>query len=55
MRLLEIYDSSVPIALYLAGAAVVTLIAVLFARETKGIDFAVVDRADAGNLDRRQA
>ena len=47
VRLLEIYDSWVPIALYLAGAAVVTLIAVLFTRETKGIDLAEVDRADA--------
>ncbi len=50
VRLLELYDSWVPIALYLAAAAVVTLIAVLFTRETKGIDLADVDRADAGNL-----
>jgi len=46
VRLLEIYDSSVPIALYLAAAAVVTLIAVLFTRETKGIDLVDVDLAD---------
>jgi len=34
--LLDKYHSSVPIALYLAGAAVVTLVAALFMRETKG-------------------
>ena len=43
----EIYDSWVPIALYLAGAAVITVIAALFTRETKGIDLVEVDRADA--------
>jgi MFS family permease len=47
VRLLEKFDSSVPIAVYLAGAAVVTLIALYFARETKGIDLAEIDRADA--------
>ncbi len=46
VRLLEEYGSSVPIAIYLAGAAVVTLVALYFARETKGIDLADVDRAD---------
>lgn len=50
MRLLEIYDSSLPIALYLAGAAVVTLISVVLTRETKGIDLAEVDRADTRRL-----
>lgn len=50
VRLLEIYDSSLPIALYLAGAAVVTLISVLLTRETKGIDLAEVDRADTRRL-----
>jgi MFS family permease len=50
VRLLEIYDSSVPIAVYLAAACAVTAIAVLFARETKGIDLATVDRADAEEL-----
>ena len=38
VKLLDIYDSSVPIAIYLAGACVITLIAVAFTRETKGID-----------------
>ena len=46
VKLLEEYHSSVPIAIYLAGAAAVTLIALYFARETKGIDLAEVDRAD---------
>jgi hypothetical protein len=45
--LLDKYASSVPIAIYLAGASLVTLIAVLFSRETKGIDLAEVDAADA--------
>lgn len=47
VTLLEEFGSSVPIAIYLAGASVITLIAVYFARETKGIDLADVDRADA--------
>jgi len=50
VKLLEIFDSSVPIALYLAGAAVITLIAVYFTRETKGIDLASVDQADRDDL-----
>jgi hypothetical protein len=50
VKLLEIYDSSLPIALYLAAAAVVTLIAVYFTRETKGIDLADVDQADRDDL-----
>ena len=50
VKLLEIYDSSLPIALYLAAASVVTLIAVYFTRETKGIDLADVDQADRDDL-----
>lgn len=50
VRLLEVYDSSLPIALYLAGAAVITLIALAFTRETAGIDLAALDRADADDL-----
>lgn len=46
VKLLEIYDSAVPIAIYLAGAAVITLVALAFARETKGIDLAAVDAVD---------
>ncbi|WP_317159639.1 MFS transporter [[Mycobacterium] appelbergii] len=45
--LLREFDSSVPIAVYLAAAAAVTLVAVFFARETKGIDLAEVDAEDA--------
>ncbi|WP_063131796.1 hypothetical protein [Nocardia fusca] len=47
VKLLEVFDSAVPIALYLAGAAAVTAVAVLVARETKGFDLADIDRADA--------
>ena len=47
VKLLQTYASSVPIALYLSGAAVVTLIALAFARETNGIDLAHVDAAEA--------
>jgi MFS family permease len=50
VKLLQIYDSSVPIALYLAGAAVITLIAVYFTRETKGLDLKTLDDADAEEL-----
>jgi MFS family permease len=48
--LLDKYHSSVPIALYLACAAVVTLVAALFMRETNGIDLASVDQADREEL-----
>jgi metabolite-proton symporter len=48
--LLDKFDSSVPIALYLAGAAVITLVAALFTRETNGIDLATVDEADREEL-----
>jgi MFS family permease len=47
VKLLSIYKSAVPIAIYLAAAAVITLIALAFARETKGIDLAEIDTADA--------
>lgn len=47
VRLLKDYKSSVPIAWYLAGAAAVTVVAVLFARETKGVDLEAIDAADA--------
>jgi MFS family permease len=50
VKLLDIYDSWVPIALYLAGAAVITLIAALFMRETNGIDLETVDQADRDDL-----
>ncbi len=47
VRLLETYKSAVPIACYLAATAVVTAVAVLAARETKGVDLATIDLADA--------
>jgi MFS family permease len=50
VKLLTIYHSSVPIALYLAAAVVVTLVAVYFMRETKGIDLQSIDDADAARL-----
>ncbi|WP_433524718.1 MFS transporter [Nocardia pseudovaccinii] len=50
VRLLNTYGSAVPIALYLAAAAAITAIAVLFARETTGITLESIDSADAENL-----
>ena len=52
VKLLDIYDSWVPIAIYLAAAAVVTLVAALFMRETNGIDLESVDEADREELAR---
>ncbi len=51
VRLLKDYGSSVPIALYLAGACVVTLIALYFTKETKGLDLAELDAADRARAD----
>lgn len=45
--LLSRFDSSLPIAFYLAAACVVTIIAVIVARETKGISLESIDAADA--------
>ncbi|WP_306358470.1 MULTISPECIES: MFS transporter [unclassified Nocardia] len=50
VKLLDSFGSSVPIAVYLALACAVTLVAVYFARETKGADLAEIDRADARDL-----
>lgn len=47
VRLLNTYESAVPIAIYLAAAAAITAIAVLFTRETKGIALESIDTADA--------
>jgi MFS family permease len=44
------FGSWIPIALYLAAAAVITLIAALFMRETDGIDLATLDEADRDEL-----
>jgi hypothetical protein len=45
--LLETYKSAVPIAWYLAATAAVSAVAALVARETKGVDLADIDLADA--------
>lgn len=47
VKLLETYKSAVPIAIYLAAAAVITIVALAFARETKGVDLADIDTEDA--------
>jgi len=47
VRLLETYKSAVPIGWYLAAMTTVTAFAVLVARETKGVDLAAIDLADA--------
>ena len=44
--LLKGFGSSVPIALYLLAAAIVSFIALLYTRETKGIDLRSLDTAD---------
>ncbi|MFI6871650.1 MFS transporter [Nocardia sp. NPDC050406] len=50
VKLLDSFDSSVPIAVYLAIACAITAVAVLIARETKGADLADLDRADVESL-----
>ena len=50
VKLLEVYDSAVPVAIYLAVACAITLVAVLFTRETNGIDLKSLDDADAEEL-----
>jgi metabolite-proton symporter len=55
VKLLDIYDSSVPIAIYLAGACAITLVAVFFTRETNGIDLKSLDVADAEDVARSGA
>ncbi|WP_193046583.1 MFS transporter [Mycolicibacterium baixiangningiae] len=52
VKLLDIYDSSVPIAIYLAIACAITLVAVFFTRETNGIDLHDLDVADREDLAR---
>lgn len=50
VKLLEIYDSWVPIAIYLAVSAAITLVAVFYMRETKGLDLESLDEADRDDL-----
>ncbi|OAN42393.1 MFS transporter [Mycolicibacterium iranicum] len=54
VKLLDIYDSPVPIAIYLAIACVITLISVLVARETNGLDLKTLDVADAEDVARSE-
>lgn len=49
--LLRTYDSSVPVAFYLLGAAAVTIVAVVLTRETKGTSLHEIDRVDAATFD----
>ncbi|MCK0176840.1 MHS family MFS transporter [Mycolicibacterium sp. F2034L] len=55
VKLLDIYGSSVPIAIYLAVACAITLVAVFFTRETNGIDLHDLDQADRDDLAREAA
>lgn len=48
--LLREYDSWVPIAWYIVGAALVSLVAALVMRETRGASLAGIDRLDAERL-----
>lgn len=50
VKLLDVYGSSVPIAWYLAAACAITVVAVVAARETKGLALESIDVADAKNL-----
>ncbi len=50
VKLLEIYDSWVPIAIYLAIAAAITLVAVFYLRETNGLDLETLDDSDRDDL-----
>ena len=47
LSLLQKFDSSTPIALYLVGAAVISIVAVSFAKETKGKSLREVDAESA--------
>lgn len=44
--LLDQFGSSVPIAIYLAVAALISLVALIYTRETKGIDLHSLDAKD---------
>lgn len=44
--LLREFSSSVPIAIYLGIACAISLVALFFTRETRGVDFAEIDAAD---------
>lgn len=50
VALLDKYDSSVPVAIYLLLASLVTLVAVYFTRETRGISLHDIDDEDRAAL-----
>jgi MFS family permease len=54
VKLLDIYDSAVPVAIYLAVACAITFGAVLYSRETNGIDLESLDVADAEDVARSE-
>lgn len=54
VKLLDIYDSPVPIAIYLAIACAITLVSVAVARETNGLDLKTLDVADAEDVARSE-
>lgn len=54
-RLLQRFDSSVPIAIYLVLGALITLVAVYFTRETKGISLQSIDDEDVRRLEQESA
>ena len=53
--LLRETDSWVPIAWYIMGAAVVSLVAALFMRESRGASLAAIDEADLRRLEQGRA
>lgn len=54
IRLLEIYESWVPIACYLAATVAVSAVAAVVTRETTGVDLTAIDFADAQNHSARR-
>lgn len=54
VKLLDIYESPVPVAIYLAAACTVTFVAVLYTRETNGMDLKSLDIADAKDVARSE-
>ena len=51
--LLREFESSVPIAVYLLIACAISIVALVFTRETRGVDFAEIDAADRENREVR--
>ena len=51
--LLREFESSVPIAVYLLIACAISVVALVFTRETRGVDFAEIDAADRENREVR--